>query len=83
MIEHAETQKRHEAIHRRDQQEARLAKIRQKEERAKARFESGEPPYKRQVSEVSLIHRAESDSRTRKQTLIRKPQMLMRKRRFY
>ena len=50
ILAHAREQKRRTAIQRRSEQEARLAKIREKEQKARVRYESGEPPVKRQVS---------------------------------
>lgn len=49
MVEYSQRQKREEAVSLRVEVEARLDKVREKERRAKARFEAGEPPVKKQV----------------------------------
>lgn len=48
MVEHAQKRRREEALQRRVELNERLAKVKAKEKRAKERFESGEPRYKRQ-----------------------------------
>jgi len=48
VLEHAQKQRKEEALHRRQELNERLAKIKAKEKRAKERFEDGEPRYKRQ-----------------------------------
>ncbi|KAF2819506.1 DNA repair helicase [Ophiobolus disseminans] len=48
MLEHAQKQRKEEALRRGQDLNDRLAKIRAKEKRVKERFESGEPRYKRQ-----------------------------------
>ena len=47
---HAREQRRSAAVRRRAEVEARLAKVREKEKRARARYETGEPLMKRRVS---------------------------------
>lgn len=49
MIASAREQKRKSLLQERQVQEAKLARIREKEEKARLRYESGEPPKKRQV----------------------------------
>ncbi|ORY01038.1 helicase C-terminal domain-domain-containing protein [Clohesyomyces aquaticus] len=48
MIEHARQQKKQAAVHRRQEMEFRIAKIKEKEKRAKERHQNGEPRFKRQ-----------------------------------
>lgn len=48
MLEHTQRQKKEEALQRRHELNERLAKIKAKEKRAKERFDSGGPRYKRQ-----------------------------------
>lgn len=48
MLEHAQKQRRQEALRRRQELNDRIAKIKAKEKRAKERYENGEPRYKRQ-----------------------------------
>lgn len=54
MLEHARQQKRNAAMSRQADLESRLERIREKENRAKSRFEAGEPPSKRQVKQSPL-----------------------------
>jgi chromosome transmission fidelity protein 1 len=46
--EHAQKQRKQEALRRKEELNDRIAKIKAKEKRAKERYESGEPKYKRQ-----------------------------------
>lgn len=55
MLEHDVKQVQQAARRRIEQQGARLRKVREKEDRARARYESGEPPTKRQVSRLMVI----------------------------
>ncbi|KAF1835035.1 DNA repair helicase [Decorospora gaudefroyi] len=48
ILEHAQKQRKQEALRRRQELNDRIAKIKAKEKRAKERYESGEPKYKRQ-----------------------------------
>ncbi|KAH5734280.1 hypothetical protein HBI17_203830 [Parastagonospora nodorum] len=48
ILEHAQKQRKQEALRRRQELNDRIAKIKAKEKRAKERYESGEPRYKRQ-----------------------------------
>ncbi|CAI9630949.1 unnamed protein product [Alternaria burnsii] len=48
IIEHAQKQRKQEALRRKQDLDDRIAKIKAKEKRAKERYESGEPKYKRQ-----------------------------------
>ncbi len=49
MVEHSRQRRRQDALQRNADQEAKLAKIRAKEGRARIRYESGEPPSKKIV----------------------------------
>jgi chromosome transmission fidelity protein 1 len=49
MLEYARKQARKDALQRKEELEARLAKIRAKEKRIKERYENGEPQNKRRV----------------------------------
>lgn len=49
MVASAREQKRKLLLQERAEREARLTRIREKEEKARLRFEYGEPPKKRQV----------------------------------
>ena len=49
MVASAREQKRKLLLQDRADREARLARVREKEERARRRYEDGEPPLKRQV----------------------------------
>ncbi|KAF1916426.1 helicase C-terminal domain-containing protein [Ampelomyces quisqualis] len=48
ILEHAQMQKKQEALRRKQELHDRIAKVKAKERRAKERFEDGEPRYKRQ-----------------------------------
>jgi chromosome transmission fidelity protein 1 len=48
ILEHAQKQRKQEALRRRQELNDRIAKVKAKEKRAKERYESGEPRYKRQ-----------------------------------
>ena len=48
IVEHAQKQRKQEALRRKQDLNDRIAKIKAKEKRAKERYESGEPKYKRQ-----------------------------------
>ncbi|KAL5113796.1 ATP-dependent DNA helicase chl1 [Pleosporales sp. CAS-2024a] len=48
LVEHAQKQRKHEALRRRQELNERIAKIKAKEKRAKERYENGEPRFKRQ-----------------------------------
>jgi chromosome transmission fidelity protein 1 len=48
ILEHAQKQKKQEALRRKQELNDRIAKVKAKEKRAKERFENGEPRYKRQ-----------------------------------
>lgn len=48
ILEHAQKQRKQEALRRRQELNDRIAKIKAKEKRAKERYEGGEPRYKRQ-----------------------------------
>ena len=55
MVEHAKNEKRRRLLQSRAEMNARLAKIKAKEDKAKQRFERGEPPVKRAVRLVLLF----------------------------
>ena len=48
MLEHAQAEKKHQALHRKRELEARVAKIKEKEKRIKQRYEDGDSRAKRQ-----------------------------------
>jgi chromosome transmission fidelity protein 1 len=48
ILEHAQKQKKQEALRRKQELNERIAKVKAKEKRAKQRYESGEPRFKRQ-----------------------------------
>lgn len=48
IVEHAQKQRKQEALRRKQELNERIAKIKAKEKRAKERYEGGEPSYKRQ-----------------------------------
>lgn len=58
MVQHATKQHREAAVQRKADLELRLSRIRAKEERARARFEAGEPAFKKQVRVPESILRA-------------------------
>ena len=49
MVEHSRQRRRQDALQRNADQEAKLAKIRAKEGRARDRYKFGEPPHKKIV----------------------------------
>lgn len=61
MIAHARKQKKQAAIARRQELEARLAKIKQKEKLIKERYQNGEPSYKRRKVESDGTNGADTD----------------------
>ncbi|KAI9722840.1 MAG: ATP-dependent DNA helicase chl1 [Chrysothrix sp. TS-e1954] len=65
VIDHAVNQRRTEALQQRKDLNARLAKIKAREDRARARFESGERPHKRQrLDEAAQTFSAADDEAT-------------------
>lgn len=73
MLAHVREQKRRNAVRRREDLESRLARVREKEEKMKARYESGEPMSKRRVSSDVRRHgykyvSGETDGQHRKST---------------
>jgi len=55
IVEHAQKQRKQEALRRKQDLNDRIAKIKAKEKRAKERYESGEPKYKRQKTAAGDI----------------------------
>jgi hypothetical protein len=78
VVEHAKKQKRQAILQKRKDLEARLAKIRAHEKRQQELYKNGDPRFKKLVG-----HRREnisclrSDS-SRKQTVMRKPQLVVK-----
>ncbi|KAI4679531.1 hypothetical protein J4E81_010337 [Alternaria sp. BMP 2799] len=55
IVEHAQKQRKQEALRRKQDLNDRIAKIKAKEKRAKERYESGEPKYKRQKTALGDV----------------------------
>jgi len=59
MLEYSRKQQKDDALAKRADMEARLAKIREKEIRAQQRYQAGELPNKRQVRVMLIVPRSE------------------------
>ncbi|KAF2687652.1 DNA repair helicase [Lentithecium fluviatile CBS 122367] len=62
ILEHARKQKKQAALHRREEFEARIAKIKEKEKRLKEAYQKGEPKFKRQKTFSSGVDVADGET---------------------